>query len=143
MTRDTDELLNDEDAKKRKASDLSNRVKIANNFPDAVFVSIHMNTYPQEKYYGLQVFYSPNNIESAKLALKIQEYTKAYLQPELNREVKRGKNIYVLENIQNCAVLIECGFISNRMEADKLADKQYQNKLAFLIYNSILGYLNT
>ena len=143
MTRDTDIMLTSEGATRRKASDLSNRVKIANNHPDAIFVSIHMNKFPQERYYGLQVFYAPNNRDSANLADLIRTNNKEVLQPENNREIKRGVNMFVLENIKNCGVLIECGFLSNREEAALLTTEEYQKKLARMIFASIAEFEKT
>lgn len=140
LTRETDVMLNDEGVKKRKASDLSNRVKIANKYPEAVFISIHMNKFPQEKYKGMQVFFSANNLDSANLAELINKNNRAYLQPENNREIKRGKDIFVLENIKNCGVLIECGFLSNREEAHLLTQDWYQNKITKIIFASVAEF---
>ena len=140
LTRETDILLNTDGVKKRKASDLSNRVKIANKYPCAVFVSIHMNKFPQEKYKGMQIFFSPNNLDSANLAELIHKNNKEYLQPDNSREIKRGKDIFVLENIKNCGVLIECGFLSNREEAHLLTQDWYQNKVAKIIFASVAEF---
>ena len=143
LTRDTDILLSTDGVKKKKASDLVNRVKIANNNPRAVFVSIHMNKFPQEKYSGLQVFYSANNLDSANLADLIRTNNREYLQPDNNREIKKGRDIFVLENIKNIGVLIECGFLSNAEEAALLAGDDYQKKLARIIFASIMEFEKT
>lgn len=127
----------------RKISDLKNRCKIAKNYPNALFVSIHMNTFGDGKYSGLQVYYSPENKESEKLAGAIQTSVKRELQPDNNRNIKPGKDIYVLENIDNTAVLIECGFLSNEEEAKKLSQKEYQKILSFSIICGIIEYMNT
>ena len=141
MTRTEDILLNTLDAPRRKASDLSNRIRVAQKYPSALFISIHMNTYPQEKYKGLQVFYSSNNLESANLADTIKKNNQKYLQPDNNREIRRGKDIFILERTNNCAVLIECGFLTNREEAHLLNSDEYQNKLSRILFISILQHL--
>ena len=140
MTRDSDIMLATDGVTRRKASDLTNRVRIANNNPHAVFVSIHMNKFPQERYSGMQVFYSPNNRDSANLADLIRMNNKEYRQPENNREIKKGLDMFVLENIKNCGVLIECGFLSNRDEASRLTDEEYQMKLARIIFASVAEF---
>jgi N-acetylmuramoyl-L-alanine amidase len=140
LTRETDILLNDDGVKKKKASDLANRVKTANKYPNAVFISIHMNKFTSEKYKGLQVFYSVNNLDSANLAELIKRNNQSYIQPDNNREIKRGKDIFILENIKNCGVLIECGFLSNLEEARLLARDDYQNKLAKIIFASVAEF---
>ena len=140
LTRETDISLGDDGAKRRKASDLSNRVKIANKYPDAIFLSIHMNKYPSEKTKGMQIFFSQNNLDSANLAELLQKNNRAYLQPENNREIKRGKDIYVLENIKNIGILVECGFLSNPEEERLLTQDKYQNKLAKIIFATVTEF---
>ena len=127
----------------RKISDLKNRCKIAREYPNAIFVSIHMNSFAESKYSGLQVYYSTKNEQSEKLAGYIQSSVKRELQPSNNRKTKQGKNMYLLENIENPAVLIECGFLTNTEEAEKLSKKEYQNLLSFSIICGIIEYMNT
>ena len=64
------------------------------------------------------------------------------LQPENNRVPKPGKNIYLLENLENIAVLVECGFLSNAEECKKLSEKEYQKQLSFSIVCGIIEYMN-
>ena len=143
MTRSEDALLCDESDTSKKRADLLNRVKITNTFESPVFVSIHMNKFPISKYCGLQVFYSTNNDASLKLAELIQEYTVAKLQPENKRQVKPStSSIYVLDRLECPAVLVECGFMSNDEELKKLTEDAYQEKLAFIICESIIEFIN-
>ena len=127
----------------RKISDLKNRCKVAKNYPNALFVSIHMNTFGDSQYSGLQVYYSENNKDSQALAEAIQSNVRKEVQPSNNRKIKPGKSIYVLENVENTAVLIECGFLSNTEEAEKLSEKEYQKLLSFSIICGIIEYINT
>ena len=127
----------------RKISDLKNRCKVAKNYPNALFVSIHMNTFGDSQYSGLQVYYSENNQDSQALAEAIQSNVRKEVQPSNNRKIKPGKSIYVLENVENTAVLIECGFLSNTEEAEKLSEKEYQKLLSFSIICGIIEYINT
>ncbi len=127
----------------RKISDLKNRCKIAKEYPNAIFISIHMNSFSDSKYSGLQVYYSPESAESEALAGNIQSCVKRELQPQNERKTKPGKDIYVLEHIENTAVLIECGFLTNKDEAEKLSKKEYQNLLSFSIICGIIEYMNT
>ncbi|MBR4287980.1 MAG: N-acetylmuramoyl-L-alanine amidase [Clostridia bacterium] len=139
-TRSDDSLLTSDKTSSRKMGDLMGRVEIADRNPDAVFVSIHMNTLPIEKYNGLQVFYDDNNGTNRALALSIQNDVKNYLQKDNHREVKNADGkIYILDRIENPSVLVECGFLSNREEAQLLCDDEYQAKLAFVLSRSILS----
>ena len=142
LTRSTDTLVlkEGEDVKgARKAADLYNRVEIANAYPDATFISIHMNSYPVSKYRGLQVYYNKASTESARLAYRITDKVKADLDPVYTRVPNfRGDALYLLANAKGRAVLVECGFISNAGEEAKLLEKDYQKKLSFCIFYAIM-----
>ncbi len=143
MTRSDDVLLFNEGDTSKKRSDLLNRVKITNTYESPVFVSIHMNKFPVSKYCGLQVFYSTNNEASLKLAELIQKSTVTNLQPDNKRQIKPStSSIYVLDRLECPAVLVECGFMSNDEELNKLTNDEYQQKLAFIICESILNFIN-
>ena len=126
----------------RKISDLKNRCKITAEYEDCIFVSIHMNSYGSSKYSGLQVYYTDKNEESMALASKIQAAVKSDVQPENNRQIKKGNSLYLLENASGTAVLIECGFLSNEKECKKLSQKEYQKDLSFSIVCGIIEYIN-
>jgi N-acetylmuramoyl-L-alanine amidase len=127
----------------RKISDLKNRCKIGAEYNDSIFVSIHMNSYGDARYSGLHAYYAPNSTESERLAHAIQARVREDTQPHNNRVPKPGKNMYLLENLQNTAVLIECGFLSNAEECEKLSQKEYQKQLSFSIVCGIIEYMNT
>lgn len=146
MTRENDNLVCDENSPelkgKIKITDLKNRLQIANQCPQCVFVSIHMNNFSVEKYKGLQVYYSPNNEKSFIIAKSVQDDICNILQPDNNRKVKRaGSSIYLLDRINSPAILIECGFLSNSSEATNLSNLTYQSQLALIFANSIMSNL--
>ncbi len=138
-SRDSDVLLETPGAPTKKSGDVMARVRKAKENPDAVFVSIHMNKFPQEQYKGLQVFYSPNHVRSTKIAVALQQHVVENLQPENNRAAKKaGSEIFVLDRIPTPAILVECGFLSNREELSLLKNEGYQSSLAFVIAHSLL-----
>ena len=146
MTRSVDSLVCDESDPalrgRLKQTDLKNRVALAEANPDALFLSIHMNNFPVEKYSGLQVYYSPHAESSRSLAACIQENTSALLQPDNTRKIKAaGSNIFLLDRIRTTAVLVECGFLSNRAESAQLANAEYRKKLALVLAVSVLQNL--
>ena len=141
-TRTEDVMLTSEKTQSRKMGDLLARVELAKEYPDATFISIHMNTLPIEKYSGLQTFYSDQNDQSRVLAQVIQNDAIRLLQPDNRREAKNAKgNIYILDRMDNKSVLIECGFLSNYAEAEMLTQEDYQLKLAFVLSRSILSFV--
>ncbi|MBR6681536.1 MAG: N-acetylmuramoyl-L-alanine amidase, partial [Clostridia bacterium] len=126
-----------------KMQDLKNRLDISKQHENSIFISIHMNKFSEEKYSGLQVFYSQNSDESAVLASKIQSKVKEHLQNDNDRETKKANsNIYLLDNIETPAILIECGFLSNPDECTKLSSEDYRKELAGVIYSSVVEFLD-
>ncbi len=146
MTRQQDKLIYDESCTKmrqKKVSDINNRLEITKSYPDSLFISIHQNYFTESKYSGAQVFYSPNNEESAVLAQSIQQSVCTLLQKENSRKIKKsGSEIFLLDNIKSPAVMVECGFMSNADEALKLTDEEYQKKMALAIASGINNYLS-
>lgn len=142
LSRNDDVLLGDGDTvRKHKTADLKARLDLLTQTENAMLVSIHINKFTSPSAHGLQTFYAENTEGSDKLATYIQEASKL-LDGSNKRSVKPDDgNIYILENADKTAVLIECGFISNPSEAKLLSTEDYQNKLAFVIYTGIIRFL--
>lgn len=133
MTRQEDKGLYTESGKirKKKLEDLQNRCKIKVNSNCDAFVSVHLNMFPESKYYGAQVWYGDNK-ESEKLAGIIQRNMIENLDKNNKRKEKPAKDSY---KILRCgkdipSVIVECGFLSNDAERQKLKDTSYQQKIA-------------
>lgn len=144
LTRTEDRLLYEEDENikgHRKEYDLKNRLEVALAHPDAIFVSIHMNAFPDTSCHGLQVYYARTE-GSSLLASHIQGAVKARLQPD-NRRVPHAatSSIYLLEQAVGRAVLVECGFLSNPEECARLLEKDYQSELCFSIFCGMMEYI--
>ncbi len=146
LTRETDVLLYDINSDyqgKKKSQDLKKRLEITNSCENPVLVSIHMNYFAQTQYSGLQVWYSKNNSNSKILANLIQSSVKSSLQKSNNRAIKEAtSSIFLLHNSTCPSVLIECGFLSNSEEARALGDEIYRQKLAEIIFHSIMTYIS-
>ena len=148
MTREKDKAIYDEDAiklRQKKRSDLKNRLSIIhkNSGPDSIFVSVHQNKFPNEKYSGTQIFYSSNASNSEELAIKIRDNVVNQLQKDNDREIKEAKSeIFLLKNSKIPSVVVECGFLSNEQEEKKLNDKDYQKKLALCMSFGVNDFFN-
>ena len=143
LTRSDEKAIFDIDSKnlkQKKISDIHNRVKIGNESSADIFVSIHLNKIPQSQYDGWQTFYKNGSEEGAKLAKSIQNSLNEAIEKENNREAKTIENIYIIKHIEIPTTIVECGFLSNPEEEQKLLEDQYQNKLAWGIYNGIINY---
>ncbi len=126
----------------RKLSDLKNRCNIAAEYPEAIFISIHLNSYSQSKYSGFQAYYSEINEDARVLASEIQSSVKERVQSNNKRVIKSGSGLYLLDNVSNPAVLLECGFLTNAEECEKLSKKEYQKELSLAIVCGIIEYRN-
>ena len=122
----------------RKTSDLKNRVRMVNQVPGAVLLSIHQNYFTQSKYSGAQMFYNCHPV-SQNMATQLQQAFVSTLNPGSNRKEKPVSGIYLLENIDAPGVLIECGFLSNPAEEAKLRDPTYQMKICCVIAATLSG----
>ena len=126
----------------QKVSDLKERVRIANETPNAILISLHQNTYSDSRYRGAQVFYG-NDDQSKTLAQAVQKNLVAVLNPGSQRKSKSAKGVYLMEHISCPGILIECGFVTNPEEEALLRDGQYQTKLCGVIAASVSGLLGT
>ena len=125
----------------RKLSDLKSRVRISEENEGAIFISIHMNSFGDAKYSGLQIYARDNDTESLSLAEAVRREVISACEPENKRAVKSGDKIYVLKNNVNTAILIECGFLSNEEECERLSQKEFQKELSFSIVCGIIKYI--
>lgn len=122
-----------------KREDMKNRKEIRDIEDSDMYISIHLNSFPQENVKGAQTFYS-NNEESKKLAELVQKKLKEVVEPSNNRVAKELSTVYLLKNTKNPSIIVECGFLSNNEELTKLQDDTYQEKLAWAIYLGIIDY---
>lgn len=143
MTRSRDVSTEDTESPQiasKKKSDLRNRLNLMKDYPEAVFVSIHLNKFTTSSASGSQVFYSDDE-RSELLGEYIQRSIVSLIQHDNMRVNKKAtSSTYLLYNATVPAVLVECGFLSNREELEKLKQKDYQNKIAFSIYCGIMEY---
>lgn len=142
LTRDTDISLNDPDASSKKTSDLNNRIAITESNQSQLLISIHQNSFSQESVHGAQVFYYANSEEGETLAGLIQDNIKALADPENTREIKGNSEYVILAKSPCTAVIVECGFLSNPSECEKLSSAEYQQRMAESIANGILAFLS-
>ncbi|EDK32354.1 N-acetylmuramoyl-L-alanine amidase CwlD [Clostridium kluyveri] len=127
--------------RKKKIEDLDNRCKLKEDSKCNMFISIHLNMFPQSKYYGAQVWYSKNE-NSRRFAGILQKNLVNDLDNSNNRKEKAAFDSYKVLRCKDSmpSVLIECGFLSNTEEKNKLLKDEYQDKIAECIKKSINEY---
>ncbi len=146
MTRESDISTDDVGSDRiatRKRSDLENRLNLMKTYSEAFFVSVHLNKFTTSAANGSQVFYSPRDDDSKRLGEEIQRSIVELLQPENRRVNKQAtSSTYLLYHAVVPAVLVECGFLSNHAELEKLKNEEYQKQLAFCIFCGIINYVS-
>lgn len=144
MTRETDEQL-----AQSKVEDLKYRVKIMNEVSPVLAVSIHQNSYHEENVFGAQVFYYQTSTEGEKAAGIIQDAlqkvnpdnTKKIKANNNTKKIKANNTYYILKKTEVPTVIVECGFLSNYKEAQKLVTEDYQKSVAEAVGEGILSYI--
>ena len=142
LTRESEEGLYDADASNKKVQDMKRRIEKIEEAAPAIAVSIHQNSYPEEYVKGAQVFYYTNSVEGQKLAQLVQDILVQRVEPDNRRQIKPNDSYYMLKKASVPIVIVECGFLSNSDEAEKLCDPEYQERVAWAIHMGILQYLN-
>lgn len=126
----------------QKVSDLKERVRIVNETENAVLISLHQNYFSDSKYYGAQTFHADTD-ESKELANMLQTNLTETINRGSKRTSKKASGIYLMEHIDTCGILLECGFLSNPQEEAKLRSPEYQKNLCCVIACTISKYIYT
>ena len=142
LTRDSDMGLYDENASNKKVQDMKNRVQIIEETQPMLTVSIHQNSYHEEYVHGAQVFYYAGSDKSKELAERIQQVMALELDRDNARKAKANDSYYLLKKTSAPIVIVECGFLSNYEEAQKLSSDLYQEKVAWAIHLAVMQCLN-
>lgn len=141
MTREEDTTATGE-YEGAKSADMRRRVEIMEESGADVCISVHMNSFESGKTFGPQLFFYEESVEGRELAEKIQEELTNIVCPEGKRKEKGNREYYILKKSPCPAVIVECGFLSNPQEAEKLVDEGYQKKLAKGICVGIMNYFS-
>ncbi len=123
MTRTNDEFIS-----------LDQRVDIENSQKNAIFVSIHFNDSRRRGIHGFETYY--HSADAAELATRIQN--KLLTIPHSANRGVHVANFRVLRKAAYPAVLVECGFLSNRAEGGEARDSEYREMLADRIAEAIV-----
>ncbi|MBE7050420.1 MAG: N-acetylmuramoyl-L-alanine amidase CwlD [Ruminococcaceae bacterium] len=144
-TREGDDSVAEKDNKTIrdiKRDDLKSRRETLNSGEGDIFLSIHMNNFDDSKYSGAQVFYDGNNKDSKVLANLVQSYLKEFVDKTNTRKAKDAKNsIFIMRDSKIPCALIECGFLSNKKELEKLKSEEYQEELSYAIFCAVTEYI--
>ncbi len=113
---------------------LDQRVAIEKSQKNAIFVSIHFNDSRRRGIHGFETYYHSGG--SFDLANQIQ--AKLMTIPHSANRGVHTANFRVLRLAYYPAVLVECGFLSNRSEGNQARDWEYRELLADRIAEAIV-----
>lgn len=145
MTRENEDSLDYKPGNsihKNKVADIKKRESIVSALKNPIFLSIHLNQFDDPQYKGAQVFFSNNNPDGELLAKSLQESVILGLDKGNKRRAKQANSgVYLMKKLKCPAVIVECGFVSNPEELQKLTDVNYQKRTAVCIMRGYLNYL--
>lgn len=134
MTRENDKVPD------RKKEDLDQRVNLINSTNPTLALCIHQNSYPDATIRGAQVFYHTVTEQAEDIASIVQEELRT-VDPTNTRQIKENNTYYMLKNTKVPTIIVECGFLTNPEEAEKLTQEDYQEQIAQAICEGIMKWL--
>ena len=122
--------------------ELNDRARISNRQANAVFVSIHFNDSRKRGISGAEVYYK----SSVSRPLADRVFGKVRALPGASGRYVKAANFRVLRLNEYPAVLVECGYLSNRREGSLCATGTHHERLAQAIAAALVeqrGPLNS
>lgn len=141
MIREDEKGLYDSSAPNKKQDDMRKRCEKIDSSNPVFTVSVHQNSYTSESVHGPQVFYYTHSAEGQEAAKAIQDAMNELLQVDRPREIKGNETYYLLKKTKSPTIIVECGFLSNNAEAEKLVTEEYQEQVAEAICAGVLKCL--
>ncbi len=127
MTRDTDVFI-----------PLDNRAAFAERYKADIFISIHADSASNIKASGVTILIGRTASNKSRRGAWCVK--KAIMQSDISCRVTRKQSLRVLEKHSRPAILIECGFLSNDVDAKRLVNSWYQKKLINSIADGLVSY---
>lgn len=125
--------------------DIYDRPEIANEKDGYLYLSIHNNAAANTEAKGVQVFYSDStpsfeNIKNKKWA---QVFYDEIASLGLNKAGLKDNNKYIVINKTKMpAAILECAFMTNKDDLEKLLDDEFLKQIAMKIGDATIKVLN-
>lgn len=134
MTRDTDRNVSRPGAPQQE--ELRARVKLANEWPAEVFISVHGNSAENPAAHGTETYHSRNASDASK-RLAANVHSEMVDATGFRDRGVKASNFHVIKNTSMPGILVETGFVSNAVEESHLIDPVMQDKMAQAIANGV------
>lgn len=116
---------------------LYERSNLANKNNSDLTISLHCNSYDDERVQGVEIFSFPNSKRSMELSkIVLTQLTKDNLCNKIRGN--KEENFHMLRETKMTSILIEMGFITNSQDREILLNKQ--DELAKSICKGILNF---
>lgn len=115
---------------------LPKRAAIGNSYSNSIFVSVHYNYTWKRDVSGLETFYYTSRSKPLADFIHAGMHRRVRC---VDRGVKHAR-YYVIRNAKNPAVLVECGFVSNSRERERMKKASYRDDMARGIAEGIAKY---
>ena len=121
--------------------ELGDRVRFGQKNRGDIFISLHSDAALNREATGFTVYYySPKGQTDLLLAKTTQQGLKQYMQTK-DRGV-RSANFFVVKRNPVPSILIEMGFISNRVEEQELMNSEYQRDVVEGTVQGVANYFS-
>ncbi|WP_206765697.1 N-acetylmuramoyl-L-alanine amidase [Paenibacillus dendritiformis] len=141
LNRTGDYALSDDNrwsaVRSRHSKDLAHRKQLSEEVPVSMFVSLHVNWSKRSKATGPLVLHQ-NEGRSRLLASLIQDSLNPLFSTSTLPE--HGKTYYLLKHVDQPAVIVELGYLSNPRDRQMLTDPRSQTAIASRLCDAILHY---
>lgn len=134
MTREDDGAIAD-----TKDADMAERRRIIAESGSDIVVSIHLNWFEDPQVSGPLVLFMPGSEKGQKLAVAVQQSLNTALDASGSA---RSENLYILKSGNQPCILVECGYLSNEEEEQKLMRSDYQQRVAKAICSGLAAYFS-
>lgn len=115
---------------------LSDRVDKINELKPDMVISLHANFDEDSTINGFEVFVGEKNINNAN-SKEIAESMYNNVPKTLTKREVKETNLYILNNVECPAVLLELGFLTNRQDREYLTSQLGQQRIAESILKNI------
>lgn len=102
---------------------LGNIASSANNSGAGLFVSIHCNAFSNPTAQGFEVYHYPGNAKAQSVAAHIVSELGFNFDDMIDRGVKESGSLFVIKETRSTAVLVECGFVTNKQDRELLTSR--------------------
>lgn len=128
-------------------TDLPERVALSHACKADIFVSVHCNADPDldkpgmSEGQGEEIWVYPGSRAAYCLAMDLQARIDNFFPEHKFRGIKETDAFYVLRKTRMPAVLLECGFIDCKREAQTFASPEKRNFFGAVLANGITEYI--